>query len=164
VRDAFAHHTWATKRLAEACRALTTEQLTTEVAGTYGSILATLRHMVADDWFYLGVLTGERPTLTGDPQAMNLGELAEAIEVLGASWSKFVAGDINPDVMVKEVDDTDGFERDAPLGVHLAQALHHGNEHRTQIRTALTVLGVEPPRISVFHFALETGRSVERYP
>lgn len=164
MRDAFAHHTWASKRLAEACRELTPGQLTTEVAGTYGSILGTFRHLVADEWFYLGVLTGERPALKSDPQTMNIGELSEAIEVLDASWLTFLASDLDPDVMVKEVDDSDGFEREAPLGVHLAQALHHGNEHRTQICTALTVLGVEPPKISVFQFALETGRSVERYP
>jgi len=29
----------------------------------------------------------------------------------------------------------------------LIQALDHGTEHRTQVRTALTVLGIEPPEL-----------------
>lgn len=164
MRDAFLHHTWATKRLAVACRELTPEQLTTEVRGTYGSILETLRHMVADDWFYLGVLTGRRPALTSNPSTMDIDELSTAVDILGAEWAALLAGDLDPDAMIEEVDPDDGFRRDTTLGVHLAQALHHGNEHRAQICTALTVLGAEPPALSVFQFALETGRSTEAMP
>jgi uncharacterized damage-inducible protein DinB len=164
MRDAFAHHTWATKRLADACLKLTPEQLTTEVPGTYGSILETLRHMVADDWFYLGVLTGQRPALASEPQTMDVAGLSAAIDVLAAEWRGLLSGDLDPDAMVKEVDPDDGFRRDTTLGVHLAQALHHGNEHRAQVCTALTVIGVEPPALSVFRFALETGRSTEVPP
>ena len=46
--DAFAHHTWATGRLIEACQALSPEQLDSTVPGTYGSIIATMRHLVGD--------------------------------------------------------------------------------------------------------------------
>ncbi len=163
VSEAFAHHVWATKRLAEACLELTPEQLTTEVAGTYGSILETIRHIVANDWFYLGVLSGHRPFST-PPETMQMDELSKAIDQLDREWSDLLARDLNPEAMLTEVDDDDGFERDASVGVHLAQALHHGNEHRAHICTALTFLGVEPPPVSVFQFALETGRSVERNP
>jgi uncharacterized damage-inducible protein DinB len=164
MKDAFAHHIWATKRLADACRELTIEQLTTEVSGTYGSILETIRHMVGDDWFYLGVLTGRQPMLESDPRSMGIAELSSAIDVLGTGWTGLMAAELDPDTIVKEVDPNDGFQRNATLGVHLAQALHHGNEHRAHICTTLGVLGVEPPSVSVFKFALETGRSTEVVP
>jgi uncharacterized damage-inducible protein DinB len=164
IQDAFDHHVWATKRVAEACSKLTPEQLTTDVAGTYGSILATMRHVVADEWFYLGVLTGRRSTLESDPHTMDIARLSAALDVLAAEWTGFLAGDLDPDAIVREVDDEDGFQRDATVGLHLAQSLHHGNEHRAQICTAFTILGVEPPAVSVFKFGLETGRSVEVYP
>ena len=164
MRDAFAHHTWATKRLAEACLELTPDQLTAEVTGTYGSILETMRHIVADDWFYLGVLTGRRPAFESHPHMMDIAELSVAVDILETDWEGLLAGDLDPDAIVKEVDDEDGFQRDATLGLHLAQALHHGNEHRAQICTAFTIVGVEPPGVSVFKFGLETGRSVEVYP
>ena len=57
LTDAFAHHAWATLRLIDACSELTAEQLATPVPGTYGSILDTMRHMVASDSWYLFVIT-----------------------------------------------------------------------------------------------------------
>ena len=50
------------------------------------------------------------------------------------------------------------------MGVRLAQALCHGTDHRSQICTALTALGVEPPRIDGFDFGMHEGRVVEITP
>jgi uncharacterized damage-inducible protein DinB len=47
------------------------------------------------------------------------------------------------------------------MGIRLAQALHHGTDHRSQICTALTSLSVEPPLIDVWDFGWEDGRVVE---
>jgi uncharacterized damage-inducible protein DinB len=43
LRDAFAHHTWATHRLLDACNDLASEQRTTSVPGTFGPIIVRLR-------------------------------------------------------------------------------------------------------------------------
>jgi uncharacterized damage-inducible protein DinB len=50
------------------------------------------------------------------------------------------------------------------MGIQLAQALHHGTDHRSQICTALTTLGVAPPAIDVLTFGLQDGRVVEIPP
>jgi uncharacterized damage-inducible protein DinB len=50
------------------------------------------------------------------------------------------------------------------MGVRLAQALHHGTDHRSQICTALTTLAVEPPAIDVWDFAAQDGRLVDVPP
>jgi len=50
------------------------------------------------------------------------------------------------------------------MGNRLAQALHHGTDHRSQICTALTTLVVEPPLIDVWDFGGEDGRVVEIEP
>jgi len=47
------------------------------------------------------------------------------------------------------------------MGVRLAQVLHHGSDHRSQICTALTSLGVEPPSIDVWDYGETTGRVSE---
>ena len=52
----------------------------------------------------------------------------------------------------------------APVGIRLAQALHHGTDHRSQICTALTTLGVEPPGIDVWDYGVEAGRVTETEP
>ncbi len=60
LAEAFAHHVWATIRLVDACLPLSPEQLETTAEGTYGSILATMRHLIGGDASYLWVLTDGR--------------------------------------------------------------------------------------------------------
>ena len=134
-------------------------QLETDVPGTYGSIVATLRHLVGADSWYLFDLTRD-PARRIEEAGMGLDELRDAIEADGPAWQAFLDANTDPDVIVREVDEDDGFERDATVGVRLAQALHHGTDHRSQICTALTSLGVEPPPIDVWDFGEVDGRVV----
>jgi uncharacterized damage-inducible protein DinB len=161
--DAFAHHVWATMRLIDTCLPLSPEQLETAVPGTYGSILETMRHLVLGDSDYLSILTGDRAHLV-DADGMDMPQLRVAMENNGVLWSGLLARDLDPDAMVHEVDEDDGYERDATIGVRLAQALHHGTDHRSQICTAITALGVEPPGIDVWNFGVQAGRIVETLP
>lgn len=163
LQDAFAHHVWATTQLVDACLPLTPEQLGTVVPGTYGSILETMRHLIGSDSWYLFDITGD-PARRVDEERMDLRELRAVIEADGPAWSTFLAQGPDPDVFLTEVDEDDGYERDAAIGVRLAQALHHGTDHRSQICTALTSLGVEPPSIDVWDYGVESKRVVERPP
>ncbi len=158
--DAFAHHVWATVRLIDTCRSLTPEQLDTAVPGTYGSILDTMRHLVNGDSYYLSHLTRAREI---DTDHMDLGELRATMKADERAWIELLAGDLDVDAAVKDVDEG-GYERDASVGVRLAQALHHGTDHRSQICTALTTLGLEPPEIDVWGFGVQTGRVIDAPP
>jgi uncharacterized damage-inducible protein DinB len=161
--DAFAHHVWATLRLIDTCLELDPGQVATELPGTYGSILDTMRHIVGGDSWYLFDLTGDHARRV-EAEPMDLRELRGVMEADGVAWSELLARDPDPDEVVHEVDEEDGFERDAPIGLRLAQALHHGSEHRSQICTALTTIGVEPPSLDVWDYGLASGRSVEVMP
>ena len=158
--DAFAHHIWATMRLIDTCLQLTPEQLEAAVPGTYGSIMDTLRHFVGGDSYYLSHLTGDQEI---DTDHMDLRELRAAMEADERTWIELLAKDLDADAVVKDVDE-DGYERDATIGIRLAQALHHGTDHRSQICTALTTLGVEPPGIDVWDCGAQTGRVVDAPP
>jgi len=162
MEDAFAHHVWATLRLVDTCLPLSSEQLETPVLGTYGSILETVRHLVGADASYLFTMTGGRTSLI-DEDRMDLPELRAAMEGHGAAWSQLVAQDLEPDAITVRRRD-DGSETHAPMGIRLAQALHHGTDHRSQICTVLTTLGVEPPGIDLWDFADQDGRVVEIPP
>jgi uncharacterized damage-inducible protein DinB len=56
----------------------------------------------------------------------------------------------------------DGKEYDVPAGIVLSQALHHGNEHRTQVCTVLTTLGVLTPGLGLWEWGEATGRAKSR--
>jgi uncharacterized damage-inducible protein DinB len=163
LEDAFAHHVWATQRVVDSCLALTPEELETAVPGTYGSILDTLRHCIGSDAWDLFVATGDRAFLI-DEDHMQLSELRAAMERHGPAWSRLLAQDPDPDAVLDEVDENDGYERHIAMGIQLAQVLHHGSDHRSQVCTALTALGVEPPRIDVLDFGMQAGLVVEITP
>jgi uncharacterized damage-inducible protein DinB len=50
------------------------------------------------------------------------------------------------------------------MGIRLAQVVHHGTDHRSQICTALTTLGIEPPLIDVWDYGEAVGRTNEVPP
>ena len=163
LKDAFGHHIWATTRMIDVCLMLNQEQQGTIFPGTYGSIIETQRHLVGSDAWYLFCITGDR-TLLIDEVRTDLRGLRSAMELTGAAWTRLLEQDLDPDDLIREVDDDDGYEKHAPLGIRLAQALHHGSDHRSQIATTLTMLGLEPPAIDAWDFGLEDGRVVEVPP
>jgi uncharacterized damage-inducible protein DinB len=149
--------------LLDVCRGLGPEQLETAVPGTYGSILDTLRHFIGSDAWDLFVATGDRASLI-DEDDMHLSELRAAMESHGTAWSRLLAQDLDPDAVLNEVDEDDGYERNITMGIELAAVLQHGADHRSQICTTLTALGVEPPTIDTLEFGMQVGRVVEITP
>ncbi len=142
--EMFRHHAWATLELIDHCAHLPEEQLRKGTLGTYGTMLATLVHLVAADQRYLERLTGE----ASDPclrEGMEppLRELRFAFEQQIRRWKALLDG-------VNELDVTMPARSEWPQTPHaedllLLQAIHHGNDHRTQICTVLATLGLEAP-------------------
>ena len=163
LAHAFAHHAWATERILDACEPLGSAQMMSPVAGAYGPIIAILHHLVDADAFYLRVLTGRDDFVYIDENSrFGVDELRRFARQHEAAYAALLQGDLDPDEDVME--HGAGFEFHAPLGIRLGQVLHHGTDHRSQICTALTSLGVEPPAIDVWDFGGLDGRVVEIPP
>ena len=159
LEDAFAHHVWATLRVIDVCLGLNQEQLGTAVPGTYGSILDTMRHIVGADSWYLFRLSGERyPTI--EEEGMDLAALRAVMDRNAAAWPGVLEADPDPDEFI-EVRNEDRSGYRATKGIRLAQVLHHGTDHRSQICTALTSLGVEPPEIGVWEYGATVDRAAD---
>jgi uncharacterized damage-inducible protein DinB len=160
MQAAFAHHVWATIRLIDACQELSDEQLQHTVPGTRGPIIQTLAHLVDSDVFDLAIM--ERLDLGAmDDTPVDLDAFRRVMRSNGERWSALLSPSPDPDADVEEVDPTDGFRRVAPVGVRLASTLDHGSDHRSQICTALTSLGVTPPTIDAMTFGIEQGLVAE---
>ena len=160
--DAFAHHVWATLLLMDECLKLPPEQLATTVPGTYGSILDTMRHIVGAD---ASTCRDERRT---DPAASTKKRWTspsceQKMERPTTRRGRRSWRPTDADRMLTRHRD-DGSSTEAPVSIRLAQALHHGTDHRSQICTALTSLGVEPPFIDVWDYGAAQGRVVETPP
>jgi uncharacterized damage-inducible protein DinB len=162
LADAFDHHVWATLRVIDACLALDDEQLATTVPGTYGSILDTMRHLVGADASYLSLLSDGRVAMI-DEDSMSLAELRPVMVANDPVWADVVAAATDPEVQVIRHRE-DGSTSTAPLGIRLAQVVHHGTDHRSQVCTALTSLGITPPEIDVWDMGWAQGRLAETEP
>ena len=159
LADAFGHHVWATLRLIETSESLDEGQLQATAAGTYGSIIDTLRHLVASDRSYLATLSGGKVERVDD-EDMTLADLRAVMIEDGPEWSRVIAELDDPDrIVVREY--PDGRVNRSPAGIRLAQVLHHGTDHRSQICTILTTLGIEPPDIDAWEFGVQDGRIIE---
>jgi uncharacterized damage-inducible protein DinB len=158
--DAMAHHIWATERLIDECAALTPEQLATPAPGTYGSIFNTFRHLVSTDCWYL-TFFGTEPQLIEEDSAATLDELRSAITTNGKAWTELLDGGLDGEADI--VERGDGWNFHSPTGFRLAQVIQHGTDHRSQICTALTSFGVEPPGIDLWAFGEATGRTRPEY-
>ena len=158
--DPIRHNNWATKELVAFCRerSLTEQQLTTSGVGTYGSILATLNHLITSDAHYLGAVLGNAPAWAQSDEDAGLDVLASWVEEMATRWEQLLSGPIDVDRTIV-VDDG---ENEVRAGIFIAQALNHGNLHREQVCVRISALDIEPPDLQAWEYAWATGRIWKR--
>jgi uncharacterized damage-inducible protein DinB len=163
--DALAHHVWATLRLFDACAALSDGQVRANEPGIYGSILATLGHLVGADAWYLNCVTGGQfPEFDDEaPGADDLAILRAQFASHADAWRGAAAAHRDPDEVIGSPM-RNGGRMDATTGIRFAQVVHHGTDHRSQICTALTHLGVEPPSFDVWDYGQTLGVVIDIPP
>jgi uncharacterized damage-inducible protein DinB len=152
VREMFEHHLWATEALIEHLDRLPTEQLDASVPGTYGSMIATLTHMIDADSRYLLRLRDPTPAFAEDRVGIPLAQLRSEIPEHRRRWDEALndleAGTLHAAILARDdYPDTDPAE-----SMLLIQAIHHGNDHRTQICSTLGALELPLPELDGWDF------------
>jgi len=149
----FEHNNWANLQIIQACSALSEEQLDAEPqSATKGSIRSTLSHLVTSQRGYLALLTlpvEERPDTP-----LAFGELQESARISGegllalarAEWSE----PVKPQLQTR-----DGYYVEP--WVVMVQIINHATEHREQIKSMLSSLGVTPPDIDGWDYGEATN-------
>lgn len=160
--DSLRHNTWASRELLTMCQDLTEPQLQTTATGTHGSIIATFRHLIRSEAGYYWRLTGDEPQwLQIADDAPDIDELMRRNDDLAARWDRFLEMPFDAE-RTFAYNWNDGNVRDVPAGVVLAQVIHHGSDHRSQICTILTTLGVTIPAMGLWDYAEVTNRARQR--
>jgi uncharacterized damage-inducible protein DinB len=137
----FEHNNWANLRMIQACSALSDEQLDAEPqSATRGSIRATLLHLAAAQQNYLSLLT--LPFEQRTSAALAYGELAQSVSASGEGLLALARGDTGYDWKT-QLRTRNGYLVEP--WVVMLQAINHATEHREQISSMLTALGVTPP-------------------
>jgi uncharacterized damage-inducible protein DinB len=164
LREAFAHHAWATEQLLDRCAELSDDELTRHVPAIYGSTLDTFRHLVdADNWYLACISRGDLGERDLDCDDHTLDQLRTVADANAAGWTVVLDRDLDVDEVLTVVR-KDGSTTAATFGIRLAQVLHHGSDHRSQIATALTTLGHGPPEFDVWYYGWTHGLVTETDP
>ena len=145
----FSHNLWANLALVELCTPLSDEQLDSTLDGTYGSIRDTLVHIARGERSYLSRISTGQPYTGGNAGLDSLALIRESLQTTGEAFIAW-APKVTADETV--VVDWDGTLRDVPKTILLTQAINHATEHRTQIMTILTQLGIQPPELSGWEY------------
>ena len=160
LAEMFRYNKWANLQLLDACRELPDEALDATIAGTYGSIRQTLRHIAG----------GEEDFVSRTQGRQHEGELRP-----GTPWPGF---DRLAEVLTRTSDDliaiAESFDEDReidlpfqgknyrfPTSFFLTHAVAHGNEHRAQITLMLAQGGLVSPDLDGWAYANAAGYGTE---
>jgi uncharacterized damage-inducible protein DinB len=141
----FHHNLWANEQLLQVCAGLSDEQLDATIIGTFGTIRATLEHIVtAERSYFSRISTGQRYSGPADAPPLTLAEMLALTRTTGQGlieWAPKVEASATVQV------NWDGTMIAVPCTILLTQAINHATEHRAQIMAILTQLGIQPPEL-----------------
>lgn len=150
------HNNWANQLILDACSALSDEQLDAEpLSATKGSIRRTLLHFVASQQGYLSLLTLPLEERRNKPVAVD--DLAASARRSGEGLLALLR-DGSGEQLNRRLQTADGYYVES--WVVLLQVINHATEHREQIKSMLSALGVTPPDIDGWDYGLATNTLV----
>ncbi len=152
----FEHNNWANQKIIEACSALSDEQLDAEPHSvTKGTIRRTLVHLVSSQYSYLRTLTlplEERQ----ETSTVDFRDLQELARSSGESLLALARGERSP--FSSPLKTRDGYH--AQPWVLMVQIINHASEHREQICSMLSALGITPPDLDGWSYGEATNALV----
>lgn len=153
----FEHNNWANHQIIQACSTLSDEQLDAEpMSATKGSIRLTLLHLVSSQRSYLALLTlpvGARPDT---PLAFS--ELQKSVQSSGEGLLA-LARDESSKHLATQLQTRDGYKVEP--WVIMVQVINHATEHREQICSMLSALGITPPDLDGWSYGEATNALIQ---
>ena len=145
------HNNWANDKIIQACLGLSAGQLDAEPkSATQGSIRSTLVHMVAGQRGYLRLLTLPVEQRREKLPAPSLDELQDSARASGEALLGLARDEASLAKMSRRQEPEGWFVEPWVL---MVQIINHATEHREQIKSMLTALGVTPPDVDGWTYA-----------
>ena len=152
----FEHNNWANHQIIQACAILSVAQLDAPPqSATIGSIRDTLSHLVAAQQGYLLLLT--LPIEARPHVSLAFSELEESARGSGEALVALAKDDPGR-LLASRLQTRDGHLVEP--WVVMLQAINHATEHREQICSMLTALGVTPPDLDGWTYGEVTSALV----
>ena len=151
----FEHNNWANIQIIKACSTLTDELLDAEPKSTTaGSIRTTLLHLVTAQQGYLRLLTVPLEQRLDRVPTPTFAELKNLMSSSGEALLA-LARDESSTPNKGHIQTRDNYLVEP--WVIMVQIINHATEHREQIKSMLTALGVTPPEIDGWSYGEFVG-------
>jgi len=149
----FDYTEWANELIFEAAAALTPEEATRQVGGSFPSVRETLAHSAAADWVWLCRWTGDNPRGWPTWASGPVDEIREEWRRIHANRNEFLASLTDAD-LDREVTFTrlNGDTSTARLGFLMQHVINHATYHRGQVASQLRMVGAVPPSTDLLRF------------
>ncbi|MDE2148300.1 MAG: DinB family protein [Gammaproteobacteria bacterium] len=153
------YHRWAYRRLYAVAGQLGEADYRRDCGLFFGSIHATLNHLLLVDRLWIGRLQGEPFEVTGLDQELvaERGALERSIDAHCAKIEHFVDGLDDARLSgALAYRSTKGLPFEQPFVLLLGHVFNHATHHRGQVSAALTRLGLKAPVMDLPYYLLET--------
>jgi uncharacterized damage-inducible protein DinB len=138
----FFYNAWANERIFAVATQLDADRLLAPIEGIYGSVLITARHLLNVEENYLRMVSGTEPAW---PDEHDIATVRARLADAGTGFATFIAGLGAADLA--RTFRIPWFEREFTIEDGLLQAVTHSIEHRADLASAITRLGMETPPI-----------------
>jgi len=152
------YNAWANRRLYDACVALSAADYLARRPSFFGSLHATLNHILVGDRVWLGRFVGVPSGLTRLDQILHddLASLRLARETEDARILGYISGLAEPDIDgILRYRNMAGEAQETPLRLTLAHFFNHQTHHRGQAHCLLSATPVAPPSLDLIYFLRE---------
>ena len=156
LADCLRYDRWANLMLIDACRGLTEEQLDTRAIPSSRSVRELLSHIVGSELTFALRTKGRQHE--GESRHVDAWPGFEALREVAASSGDdliAIAAGLDEDELVALP--YRGKKYEYPKGFFLLHAIEHGIEHRTEIKVALALIGIETPDLDGWSFSEAAG-------
>jgi uncharacterized damage-inducible protein DinB len=156
LADCLRYDRWANLTLIDACQRLTEQQLATHAPQSPRSVRDLLAHIVGSELTFALRTKGRQHE--GESRHVDTWPGFEVLREVAASSGDdliAIATGLDEDELVALP--YQGKTYEYPKSFFLLHAIEHGIEHRTEIKVALSLIGIETPDLDGWFFAPVAG-------
>lgn len=159
IRTLYAYNRWATNRLLEAARLVTSANFTRDLRTSHGSLRGTFVHIVWGEWIWLQRWWGESPKVVfAQDEFPDVDAIASRWRDVERDQQHFITT-LTDDRLAARLsyENLQGQRWEYPLAHMMQHVVNHSSYHRGQVVTLLRQLGHTPPATDYLVFFDTSG-------
>ncbi|MBC8269789.1 MAG: damage-inducible protein DinB [Rhodospirillaceae bacterium] len=151
---------WATGHIYDCVAGLPDDAYRQDRKAFFGSIHATLNHLLLVDRLWMGRIIGKPVNISGLDDILYTGfqELRDAQRDENKALIDLVGGFSEDDLQSRiSYQTSEGIPGERAIWLILTTLFNHQTHHRGQIHTMLTQAGITPPPLDIIYYAMDIG-------